>query len=104
MDRETLLARKGRNETQEVTLGDGATLKIRKLTQANVEQLRRNYGTAEKALAGYRYAIVKCVLNDDGTPMFNAEDMDSLTAMSFEDIDTIGRAIGKFSGTADPNA
>ena len=106
MTRETFLARKNIKNTDTVTLSDGASVKIRKLTQAEVEHSRRHYTEPAKQLAGLRYVVATCTLNDDGTPMFTTADMDSeLTGMSFDDINAIAVAVGQFSGTyQNPNA
>ena len=105
MNREKFLARKNPKATETVTLADGDTIKVRKLTQAEVEHMRRHYATPDKQLPGLRYIVCVCCLNDDDTQMFDPKtDIDALTDLGFDDINTIAMAVGKFSGTAGPNA
>ena len=107
MNRETLLARRQKRTTSDVALSDGAMVKIRKLSQAEFEHARRHYAGSDpgKQIAGLRYVVCVCALNDDNTQMFNDADMDELAGLDFDDINTIAAAIGVFSGThADPKA
>ena len=99
MERATFLARKGNAKTETATLADGQTVKIRKMTQAEVEHAGTHYGTPEKGVASLRYVVSKCALNDDGTQMFTADDLPMLEAMDYDDVNRIAAAAGKFSGT-----
>jgi hypothetical protein len=96
MDREQFLNRKP--ATADVTLPDGTALKVRKLTAAEVETIRRSYATDDKALAGFRFIVAKCVLRDDGAAMFGEGDADRLAAVDFETVQTIAEEVMRFSG------
>lgn len=99
MDRAKFIGRKKIQEKLVVVLPGGDTLEIRKMTQAEVEHSRKHYGKSDSAAKGMRYMVATCTLNDDGTPMFDAKDIDGeLADMPYDDIETIAGEVLKFSG------
>lgn len=98
MDRETFLARAKSPQTTEIQIEDGITVKARKLTQAEVESIRKNYATEAKALEGFRYIVSRCVLEDSGERMFADADLAKLSDIDFETIERIAKEVMRFSG------
>lgn len=104
MDRETFLARGAKKQSREVHLEDGQIVHVRKLSQAEVETLKRQYASESKALEGLRYVVSRCVVDDAGKRVFGDEDMAALAAVDFEVIQTISTEAMKFSGLKVPNS
>lgn len=103
MDRETFLARSTKQQSRDVHLEDGQIVRVRKLSQAEVETLKARYARDEKALEGLRYVVSRCVVDDSGKRVFGDEDMAALAAVDFEAIQTIATEVLKFSGMNGPN-
>jgi hypothetical protein len=98
MDREAFFARATRPQTTEIQLSEDLTVKARKLTQAEVEHIRKTYATEDKALVGFRYIVSRCVLNDADERMFTDEDLGKLATLDFDTIEGIALGVMKFSG------
>lgn len=98
MDRESFLARASKPATTTVTLDDGSTLQVRKLSQAEVETIKAKYASEEKALAGYRYIVARCAVDGDGKRIFSDADTDKLADVDFEAVQHIAAEVMKFSG------
>lgn len=96
MDREAFLKRK--TQTKEVTLDDGATIRIRKLSQSEVETINRKYRGDDKALEGFRFIVSRCAVEADGTRLFRDEDQSALADVDFEAVNTIANEVMAFSG------
>jgi hypothetical protein len=96
MNREEFFART--SSTREITLSDGHTLKIRKLKQADVETITRQYSTESKALDGFRYIVSRCVVDAVGNRVFSDEDQARLADVSADDIKHIAEEVIEFSG------
>jgi hypothetical protein len=71
---------------------------IRKLTQAEVEYTKRNYGTDDKALAGFRYVVCKCLVNENGSRVFEDKDQERMQGVDFDSMQTLANEILEFSG------
>lgn len=102
MDKDTFFAN-GNSKPTDIPLPDGSTVRARKLKQSEVEIMRKKYSADDKALEGFRYVVSQCVLNDDGTRMFEDADMSKLTEVDFDVIRTIAEAVTKHSGLYVPN-
>lgn len=100
MTRETFLSR--RPATKTFTLADGESVTIRKLTQREVETIRRDYATDAKALEGIRYTVSRAVVDEQGVRLFTDADVSALADQDVETILAIGREITEFSGLAKP--
>lgn len=99
MDREKFLGRAARNMTVEITLSDGETVKARKLTQSEVEEIRRRFGSEGKVLEGLRFVVARTLLDDNGERVFADEDMSLIAKqVNFDDVKAITTAVSKFSG------
>lgn len=99
MDRESFLARAVK--TMDVTLDDDTVIKIRKLSQADIETMTKDYskGDTVKQMEGLRYIVSRAVCDDAGNRMFTAADMKTvLLEMNTEDIQKIAKEACKFSG------
>lgn len=100
MDRESFFNRAVK--TKDVTLDDGQTVKVAKLSQADVETLRRDYSKDDKNLAGLRFVVVKTVVDDAGHRTFTDSDIAKLAELDFETVQTLATAAMEFSGLAVP--
>lgn len=101
MNREQFLARAKSPQTTEITVGDeaeGHKVRARKLTQAEVETIRKRYATDEKALEGFRYIVSRCVVDEDGKRLFTDDDAARLADIDFETIESIAMRVMQFSG------
>src|SRR5262245_10678688 len=98
MDRDKFLSRPKELKTTEITLSDGATLRIRKLSQQEVETIREKYAGDEKALEGMRFIVTRCVVNDEGERVFADDDQAKLLEVDFDDIQLIASEAVEFSG------
>lgn len=96
MTKEQFFARK--SPVKAVTLGDGATVHIRKLSQAEFEHARANFRTEDKAAAGMRWMVGKAVVDENGTRVFEDADQTALQAVEYDDIETIAAEIVELSG------
>lgn len=104
MTREQLLNRKPL--TRDVEVDGLGTVHVRKLTQLEVEKCRRDYaGNEEKTVAGLRYVVMRCVVDDEGKRIFNDNEMDKVGELDFVQVRTLAEAITDFSGLKpDPKA
>jgi hypothetical protein len=96
MDRDSFLKRKP--ATSDVTLDDGAVVKVRKLTEGEVQLLKKKYSTEATALEGLRFIVARCLVNEDGQRVLEDGDVSKLTEMDFDTIQSIANEVMKFSG------
>lgn len=96
MSKEAFFSRKA--QTTEITLDDDTTWKARKLTQAEVETLKRKYKGDEKLLEALRYIVSRTIVDDDGERLFDDNDLGKLADVDFGTINTIATAVMAFSG------
>lgn len=100
MTREDILNRK--SKTKEITVDD-LTVNIRKLTQAEVETARREYGKPDKALEGYRYVVSRAVVDAEGQRVFKDDDKAKLCEVDYEIVEGIAAEIIEYSGVNKPD-
>jgi hypothetical protein len=98
MDRESFLAKPETPKTIAITLDDGRTVTARKLTQAEVETIKRKYATEAAALEGFRFIVSRCVVNDEGQRVFKDEDHAKLLEVDFDVVQQIASEVVEFSG------
>lgn len=98
MDKESFFSRQAKPKTTEITLDDGQILHARKLSQSEVETIRKNYATEATALEGYRYIVSKCVVDEEGRRVFDDADKAKLLQVDFDDVQKIADAVVEFSG------
>lgn len=100
MDREQFLNRAV--QTKDVTLDDDTVIKIRKLSQADVETMTEKYSDEKntlKQMEGLRYIVSRAVCDDDGKRMFTPEDLKgAVRDMDQDDVQKIAKEVCKFSG------
>jgi hypothetical protein len=77
---------------------DGASYTIRKLSQGEVERMKREFSTDDKALAGFRFVVTAVVLDEQGGQMFEQGDATKLTEIDYDVIEGIATAAMEFSG------
>lgn len=104
MDRDRFFQRPPVPKTTEITIDGFGTVKARKLTAAEVETIRKSYGSDDKALAGFRFIVTRCVVDDDGDRLFKDEDADKLREVDFDVVNAIASAIVEFSGIGEKKA
>jgi hypothetical protein len=100
MNREAFFVRKV--VTKDIEVPEFGTVKIRKLTQSEVENVRKNYLNNSKELEGTRYVVAKATLDTDGNPFFSDGDQAKLVEVDFDKINTIATAVMEFSGLTVP--
>ena len=99
MDRETFFSKPERPKTIDITLDDGRVVTARKLSQAEVETLKKRYSSDDKALEGLRYVVCRTVVDrESGERVFKDEDLQKLADSDFDVIQTIADEVVKFSG------
>lgn len=98
MNRDDFLAKSDKPRTIDITLDDGRTVKVRKLSQAEVETLKAKYATEAKALEGFRFVVSRCVVDDNGERVFSDEDQQKLTDVDFDIVQQIASEVVEFSG------
>jgi hypothetical protein len=84
--------------TKPVTLSDGSTVTIRKLTQGEVETIRRNYSADAKTIEGVRFIACKVTLDEQGNRVWQDSDLPNLVEEDYEDLQTIAAECIEFSG------
>ncbi|MGC4030256.1 MAG: hypothetical protein QM754_00710 [Tepidisphaeraceae bacterium] len=95
MDKASFFAKARKTSTVEI---DGETYTFRKLTQGEVERMRKDFGTPENALAGFRYVVAAAVVAEGGGQVFNPGDEKSLAEVDYDVVSGIASAIIEFSG------
>jgi hypothetical protein len=106
MNRDEFFAKKAtKPKTDDATLPDGSVMKVRKLSQAEVEHLTKNYSSSPgKSAEGLRYIVVKSAIDDEGKRIFQDEDISQLAEMDFDIVKTIASKASELSGLKlDPN-
>ena len=98
MNREAFFQKPDKPRTIDIPLEDGRTIKARKLTQAEVETLKKRYATADRALDGLRYIVCRTVVDDDGERVFSDDDQSRMADVDFDVIQTIASEVVEFSG------
>ena len=98
MSREAFFQKPEKPRTIDIALEDGRTFKARKLTQAEVETLKKRYATADRALDGLRYVVCRTVVDDDGDRIFTDDDQSKMADVDFDVIQTIASEVVEFSG------
>ncbi len=98
MDRESFIAGGKERKFTDVALPDGRTMKARKLTQGEVETMRKRFSSEDKALDGLRYIVVRCAVKENGERMFSDDDMTMLADCDFDVINAIANEVMRFSG------
>lgn len=98
MDRDSFFIAQ-KPKTIDIALDDGRIVKARKLTQAEVETIRKSYAASEStALAGFRFIVCRCVVDDEGNRVFTDADQNKLVELDFDTIQTIASEVVEFSG------
>ncbi|HEX8342961.1 MAG TPA: hypothetical protein VF624_18815 [Tepidisphaeraceae bacterium] len=96
------LAATANKETALVPLphvGDAQHVRVRKLTFDDVRTFRRLSGARSEHLhEGYRFVVLRAVVDDAGVRLFNDEDGPKLVGMDYETLDLIATATLRFSG------
>ena len=87
MNREQFKSRRPR--VLEITLADGEKVHAKKLSQNQVETIQRQYSGPGKGAEGYRYVVLKCLCEADGTRILEDSDLKSLEELPHEDIEKI---------------
>jgi hypothetical protein len=106
MDRETFLSKSKNLPTTDVEIDDGQTVKIRKLTRAEMDTLQKKHfgqGT-EKGLQGVRFMVIHGLLNDDGSQMLRDNDAEAIGGIDSDTVEKIARAVLEFSGVNLPKS
>jgi hypothetical protein len=96
MDREAFFNRKARTST--VTLDDGQTVHIRKLSQGEVETIGKKFKDESRQIEGLRFIVARCVIDEDGKRIFADDDANKMTDIPFDDIHSIAHEAMRFSG------
>jgi len=96
MNKEAFFAR--RQPRHLVTLDGGQDIGIRKLTAAEVETIRKNYASEANAMAGFRYIVSRCVIDEVGNRVFDDADAAKLAEVDFDTIQTIASKVMEISG------
>jgi hypothetical protein len=77
---------------------DGVTYTYRKLKQGEVERIKRDFSTEDKALAGFRFIVAAVLVDETGAQVFAEGDAAKLTDVDYEVVEGIATAAMKFSG------
>ena len=92
-------------KTESVPLPDGTTVLVRKLTADEVKTMQRSYMLDEaKQLDGLCYLMARCVVESDGRRVFEDSDAAKLAQGDYDVVETVAKAVLKFSGLRDPKA
>jgi hypothetical protein len=83
---------------KKVTLDDGSEHHIRKLSQAAVETIQKQYSTADKIVTGLKYIVTQSIVNENGERVFKDSQMDSMSEVDFDILNQLGLAIMEYSG------
>ena len=95
MDKSTFFGAAKKTKTVEI---DGVSYTIRKLRQGEVERMKREFSTDDKALAGFRFVVTTVVLDEQGGQMFEQGDAAKLNDVDYDVIEGIATAAMEFSG------
>lgn len=104
MNREAFFHKPEKPRTIDIPLEDGRTFKARKLTQAEVETLKKRYATADRALDGLRYVVCRTVVDENGDRIFSDDDQARMADVDFDVIQTIASEVVEFSGLGERDA
>lgn len=104
MNRNDFFQKPEKPRTIDIVLEDGRTFKARKLTQAEVETLKKRYATADRALDGLRYVVCRTVVDDEGDRIFTDDDQSKMADVDFDVIQTIASEVIEFSGLGERDA
>ena len=98
MDRTTFFSRKPATKTVSIEAAGGDTFTIRKLSEADVRTLQRDYTKPDKQLEGLRYAVRQAVVDEDGNRIFEDGDLAKLATVDFAIVKELAAEIVEFSG------
>ena len=91
MNREEFKSRRPR--VIEITLDDGSRVHAKKLSQAQRETVNRLYTAPGKGQEGYRYIVMKCLCDPEGTRIFQDDDFKALEEVPGDDIERIAQEV-----------
>lgn len=71
---------------------------IRKLSQADMERMTRDYKREDRQVEGLRFIVCRTVVNEQGERIYSEKDLPKLAEVDFDLIKTIAKEAMRFSG------